>query len=149
MSEKRRIDKKCWKGKKIGNPKTKVINGVRVNNCVPEANEQVDEAEHQGKDVTLNKPTRDSEGGKKFKVYVKDGDKVKKVRFGDPNMEIKRDNPEARKSFRARHKCDQKKDKTKPGYWSCKMWGKKSVSDITESFDELIQITLDNLNSRY
>jgi len=61
-------------------------------------------------------------GVKKFKVYVKDGDKVKKVMFGDPNMEIRKDNPEARKSFRARHKCDTAKDKTTPRYWSCRMW---------------------------
>jgi len=42
--------------------------------------------------------------------------------FGDPNMEIRKDNPEARKSFRARHKCDTATDKTTPRYWSCKMW---------------------------
>jgi hypothetical protein len=45
-----------------------------------------------------------------------------KVNFGQKGMVIKKDNPEARKSFRARHKCDQKKDKTSPGYWSCKKW---------------------------
>lgn len=85
-------------------------------------------AKYQGKDVKLNDPIRNPSGSKKkFKVYVKDGDKVKKVEFGDPNMEIKRDNPERRKSFRARHKCDKQKDKTKPSYWSCKQWraGKK------------------------
>ena len=84
-------------------------------------------AEYQGKSVTLNKPSRigkgePGHGRKKFKVYVKDGDKVKKVMFGDPNMEIRKDNPEARKSFRARHKCDTASDKTTPRYWSCKMW---------------------------
>lgn len=83
---------------------------------------QITEAEHQGRKVKLNKPVRSTDGPKKFHVYVKDGDKVKKVNFGDPNMEIKRDNPERRKSFRARHKCDQKKDKTTAGYWSCKKW---------------------------
>ena len=66
-------------------------------------------ATYQGKSVTLNKPSRISKGEpgygrKKSKVYVKDGDKVKKVMFGDPNMEIRKDNAEARKSFRARHK---------------------------------------------
>jgi hypothetical protein len=84
-------------------------------------------ATYQGKSVTLNSPSRIKKGEpgygrKKFKVFVKDGDKVKKVMFGDPNMEIRKDNPEARKSFRARHKCDTAKDKTTPRYWSCKMW---------------------------
>ena len=51
-------------------------------------------------------------------------------------MEIRRDNPEARKSFRARHKCDQKKDKTSAGYWSCKMWSSKSVSDILQESEK-------------
>ena len=84
-------------------------------------------AEYQGKSVKLDSPSRIKKGEpgygrKKFKVYVKDGDKVKKVMFGDPNMEIRKDNPEARKSFRARHKCDTAKDKTTPRYWSCRMW---------------------------
>jgi hypothetical protein len=90
------------------------------------------EAEYQGKKVTLNKPMRNSDGKSKFKVYVQDGDKVKKVTFGDPNMEIKRDSDERRKSFRARHNCADKKDKTTAGYWSCKMWQKgKSVGAMT------------------
>ena len=94
--------------------------------------EIAEEAEYQGKQVTLNKPSRNTDGKSKFKVYVKDGDKVKKVTFGDPNMEIKRDSDSNRKSFRARHNCADKKDKTKAGYWSCKMWQKgKSVSDVT------------------
>ena len=92
---------------------------------------EITEAEHQGKKVSLNDPTRTPDGPKKFAVYVQDGDKVKKVTFGDPNMSIKRDSPERRKSFRARHKCDQKKDKTTAGYWSCKFWEKgKSVTDL-------------------
>ena len=82
----------------------------------------------------LNKPFRTSKGPKKFSVYVKnDKGNVVKVNFGDPNMEIKRDDPARRKSFRARHQCD-----TNPGprwkakYWSCKMWeSKKSVTDYT------------------
>ena len=52
------------------------------------------------------------------------------VKFGDPNMEIKRDNPKRRKSFRARHKCAQAKDRTTPKYWSCRMWSKKPVSKM-------------------
>ena len=58
---------------------------------------ELTEAEHQGKKVNLNDPIRTSGGPKKFAVYVKDGDKVKKVTFGDPNMSIKRDSPERRK----------------------------------------------------
>jgi len=82
----------------------------------------------------LNKPMRD-DGNKKFKVYVKDPKtgKTVTVRFGDPNMEIRRDDEEARSSFRARHKCDQQKDKTSAAYWSCKMWEAGStVSENTE-----------------
>ena len=83
---------------------------------------------------TLNKPFRTSKGPKKFSVYVKnEKGNIVKVNFGDPNMEIKRDDPARRKSFRARHQCD-----TNPGprwkarYWSCKMWeSKKSVTDYT------------------
>jgi hypothetical protein len=83
----------------------------------------------------LNKPFRTSGGPKKFAVYVKDPESgnVKIVRFGDPNMEIKRDDPDRKKSFRARHNCDQKKDKTTAGYWSCKMWSKTPVGSITKS----------------
>jgi hypothetical protein len=69
-----------------------------------------------------NKPKRTSGGSKKFAVLAKEGDQVKLVRFGDPNMEIKRDNPERRKNFRARHNCDTAKDKMSARYWSCKKW---------------------------
>ena len=81
-------------------------------------------AEYQGRKVTLNKPFRTPDGPKKFAVYTKNGSgKVVIVRFGDPNMEIKRDNPERRKSFRARHKCDTAPGpKWKARYWSCRMW---------------------------
>jgi hypothetical protein len=93
---------------------------------------EIDEdAEYQGKKVKLNNPVRG--GSKKFYVYVKNKKgNVIKVSFGDTTgLSIKRDDPERRKSFRARHKCDQKKDKTTPGYWSCKFWEKgKSVTDL-------------------
>jgi hypothetical protein len=92
---------------------------------------------------TLNKPFRTPKGPKKFAVYVKnEKGNIVKVNFGDPNMEIKRDDPARRKNFRARHQCD-----TKPGprwkarYWSCKMWeSKKSVTDYTSkgSIDDVI-----------
>jgi predicted nucleotidyltransferase len=93
-------------------------------------------AEHQGNEVELNQPMRGDV--KKYKVYVKDPstDNVKKVNFGDKNMEIKRDNPERRKSFRARHKCDTAKDKTTPRYWSCKFWSKNNVNDLLKEVIE-------------
>jgi hypothetical protein len=91
--------------------------------------ESVAEAEYQGRQVQLGKPMKGDV--KKFKVYVRaPNGNIKKVNFGDPNMEIKRDNPERRKNFRARHNCSSKKDRTKAGYWSCRMWSKKPVSKI-------------------
>lgn len=85
----------------------------------------------EGKKVTLNKPFRTPDGPKKFAVYVKnDKGNVVRVNFGDKSMEIRRDDPERRKNFRARHNCSEKKDKTKAGYWSCRFWGAKNVSDL-------------------
>ena len=84
--------------------------------------EEFQKADYQGETVTLNKPRRIQGGNKKFEVFVQDGDKVKRVTFGDPNMEIRRDDPQARANFRSRHSCDTKKDKTTAGYWSCRMW---------------------------
>jgi hypothetical protein len=83
------------------------------------------ESEYQGKKVKLNDPIRTSENpNKKFKVYVKnEKGKVVVVRFGDPNMSINRDDPKARKSFRARHGCDKDPGpKWKAKYWSCYQW---------------------------
>ena len=85
-------------------------------------------------DKVLNRPFRLPKGSnKKFGVYVrgKSGNIIK-VTFGDPNMDIKRDSPERRASFRARHGCSEAKDKTTPKYWSCSMWSKKPVSEITK-----------------
>lgn len=84
----------------------------------------VEEAEYQGKKVKLNDPMRTSENpNKKFKVYVRNGEgNVVVVRFGDPNMEIKRDDPARRKNFRARHGCDNPGPKWKAKYWSCYQW---------------------------
>ena len=83
---------------------------------------------------TLNKPFRTPKGPKKFSVYVKnEKGNVVKVNFGDPNMEIKRDDPDRRRNFRARHNCSNPGPKTKARYWSCKMWeAGKSVSDYTK-----------------
>jgi hypothetical protein len=68
----------------------------------------------------LGKPFRTPGGPKKFAVYVRSkSGGVKKVTFGDPNLKIKNTNPQRAKSFRARHKCSQKKDRTTAGYWSC------------------------------
>ena len=78
------------------------------------------EAEYQGRKVPLGKPMRGDV--KKFKVYVKKGDKVVKVNFGDPNMKIKKSNPERRKSFRARHRCATPGPRHKARYWSCRKW---------------------------
>ena len=82
----------------------------------------IQEAKYHGKTVSLNKPTRGDV--KKSKVYVRDPQtgNIKKVNFGDPNMKIKKSIPARRRSFRARHKCSQKKDMNSAGYWSCKAW---------------------------
>jgi hypothetical protein len=98
------------------------MNEIKGDTTEPQT-ENINEAEYKGRKVTLNKPFYTPDGPKKRSVYVKnDKGNVVKVNFGDPDMEIKRDDPERRKSFRARHGCDQKKDKTTPGYWSCKAW---------------------------
>ena len=152
ISEKQRLDPKCWKGyKKQG---TKMKGGVRVNNCVKVSeseftidgeefffhenfgylgysvdNNDLFEAEYQGRKVPLNKPMRGDV--KKFKVYVKDPKtgNVKKVNFGHggssakrKTMRIRKSNPKARKSFRARHNCANPGPKTKARYWSCRKW---------------------------
>lgn len=94
--------------------------GIFEGEKVPLDLPMIDEAEYQGRNVPLNKPKRG--GPKKFFVYVKNPKtgKIKKVNFGDSgNLSVKIKEPGARASFAARHNCDQKKDKTKPGYWSC------------------------------
>tara|TARA_R100001460_G_scaffold31806_2_gene62541 strand:- start:627 stop:872 length:246 start_codon:yes stop_codon:yes gene_type:complete len=75
----------------------------------------------------INKPRRIKKGEagygrKKFVVKVKQGDKVKTIPYGDANMEIRKDNPQARKNFRSRHNCDTAKDKMSARYWSCRNW---------------------------
>lgn len=91
---------------------------------------------------TLNKPFRTPKGPKKFSVYVKnEKGNVVKVNFGDPNMEIKRDDPNRRKNFRARHNCSNSGPKTKARYWSCKMWeAGKSVTDYTSGSGDIIML---------
>lgn len=98
----------CWDGYQMVGTKKK--DGKEVPNCVPE-------------EVQLNKPVRTPGGPKKFAVHVKnEKGNVVKVTFGDPNLSIKRDNPERRKSFRARHNCENPGPKTKARYWSCRQW---------------------------
>jgi hypothetical protein len=148
----------CWDGYEMVGKKEK--DGKEVPNCVPKESQEhildeayefeddsdeitlegdvhgildedvINEAEYQGRKVKLNKPMRGDV--KKFKVYVKDPKtgNVKKVNFGDPNMKIKKSNPERRKSFRARHNCDNPGPKTKARYWSCRMW--ESVDHLKE-----------------
>jgi hypothetical protein len=81
---------------------------------------------YQGKSVALDSPKRATGGNKKFVVYVNSGRKnaegrvvAKKIGFGDPNLSVKNNDPKRAKSFRARHKCHLKNDKTTPGYWAC------------------------------
>jgi hypothetical protein len=88
-------------------------------------------ASDKNKGKTLNKPFRTPGGPKKFSVYVKnDKGNIIKVNFGDPGLSIKRDNPNRRKNFRARHNCDNPGPKTKARYWSCRNWeAGRSVTD--------------------
>ena len=144
LEEKQRLDPKCWKGyRKDG---TKMKDGVRVNNCVKVGEdeytwegdmhmlydeESLEEAEYQGRKVKLGKPMAGDV--KKFKVYVNnEKGNVIKVNFGhggtsakskgEKTMKIRKSNPKARASFRARHNCKNPGPKTKARYWSCKAW---------------------------
>ena len=117
----------CWTGYVQRGMKKK--GDKMVPNCVPagstseevENDVELDEAEYQGRDVPLNK--RLPGDVKKSKVFVKNAaGRVVKVNFGDKNMTIKKDNPARRRSFRARHNCDNPGPKTKARYWSCKAW---------------------------
>jgi len=72
--------------------------------------------------MKCNSPKRQVQGGKKFVVKAWQGSTQKIIRYGDANMKIRKSNPKARKSFRARHKCDTKKSILSAGYWSCKKW---------------------------
>jgi len=82
--------------------------------------QELDEAKYKGKEVALGKPKKG--GSKKYYVYVRNPKtgNVKKVSYGSPDMKSNWNDPEARKSFAARHKCAEKKDKTSPGWWSCR-----------------------------
>ena len=119
-------DGPCWDTHKQVGMKKK--GNKMVPNCVPKEEAELNEwgeveeaAEYKGRKVTLNKPTKGDI--KKSKVYVKnEKGNVVKVEFGDPNMQIQKDIPARRKSFRARHNCDNPGPKWKARYWSCKAW---------------------------
>jgi hypothetical protein len=110
---------------------SKITNSVEMLDGVSDylKSEHKTAAKNEGK--KLNKPIRTPGGPKKFSVYVKnDKGNIVKVNFGSPDMEIKRDNPNRRKNFRARHNCDNPGSKTKARYWSCRNWeAGRSVSD--------------------
>jgi hypothetical protein len=118
------------------------------------ASEKTQAVEYKGKKITLNQPRRIGKGDpgygkKKFYVYVKnDRGNVVRVMFGDPNMEIRRDDPQRRKNYRSRHGCSNPGPKWKANYWSCKMWeAKKSVTQYTSSdiFNRFIKAIKDDL----
>jgi len=109
--------KKCTDEQKAEVLKDKVKVGVKE--ALQESKKDLDEAEFKGKKVALGKPKRG--GPKAYYVYVKDGDKVKKVTFGSGGLRAKIKNKEARNAFAARHNCKDKKDRTKAGYWSCNL----------------------------
>ena len=107
-----------------------------INEIMEKYFKKKEKAEYQGREVELNKPQRLSGDKKKFGVYAKNekGNTVQ-VKFGDPKMDIKRDDPDKRRNFRARHNCDSPGPKYKARYWSCKMWSSKNVSDIINKMD--------------
>ena len=116
--------------------KVRLSNGQEVYLDIPLYEEFINEAEYNGKKVEIGKPRRNTGGGKKYVVYVKNPStgRVKKISFGDVHggLTAKVSNPKARKSFAARHQCDKKKDRMKAGYWACRLnrfghlWGGKT-----------------------
>jgi hypothetical protein len=101
-----------------------IFEGKKVPLDFPMLNEgEIEEAEYKGREVKLNKPTRDSSGGKAYKVYVRDPKtkKIKTVRFGSGGLKAKINDPKARQAFAKRHKCSTRNDKTKASYWSCRL----------------------------
>jgi len=120
--------------------KEKKAKAVEIDICDTEAYQSSQiKAQKEKKKAPLNKPFRLPKGNKKkFGVYVKnDKGNIVMVKFGDPNMSIKRDNPARRKAYRSRHGCDNPGPKYKANYWSCKMWSAKPVSKITGSEKEI------------
>ena len=127
--------KACWKGYRYAGTEDGKDKCVKIGEKVIYRDEALrleivehsepvifQEAEYQGRKVKLGKPSAGDV--KKFKVYVRDPKtgNVKKVNFGQKGARIKKDNPARRKSFRARHNCDNPGPKTKARYWSCRNW---------------------------
>ena len=113
----------CWSGYRKDGTKTK--NGKTVNNCkrIKEQQEELEESEYHGRKVTLNKPFLTPDGPKKRSVYVKNAKgNVVKVNFGQKGVAIKKHLPKHRKSYRARHHCENPGPKDRANYWSCLAW---------------------------
>lgn len=116
--------------------KVKLSSGKEVYLDIPLSEEFINEAEYNGKKVELGKPRRNTGGGKKYVVYVKNPStgRVKKISFGDVKggLTAKVSNPKARKAFASRHNCKDKKDRMTAGYWACRLnrfghlWGGKT-----------------------
>lgn len=110
-------DKEMFETTDIGRFAT--YEGMRVPLDYPMENPDLNEAEYKGKKVQLGKPM--TGGPKKWQVYVRNKKgNVIRVSYGQPGMKANWNDPEARKSFAARHKCHMKKDRTKAGYWACR-----------------------------
>ena len=120
-------------GKKVQLP-----NGKEIYLDIPVIEESLNEAEYQGRKVQVGRPMRNSGGGKKYVVYVKNPStgKIKKISFGDVSggLTAKVSNAKARKAFASRHQCEKKKDRMTAGYWACRinryghLWGGKTYS---------------------
>ena len=107
--------------------------GVKVPLDLPMLEEEeIEEAEGKKKTPPIGKPKRG--GSKKFYVYVRDKGKVKKVSFGQAGMSAKINDPKARRAFAARHDCKNKKDRTKPSYWSCRLPRYAKLLGLKSSF---------------
>ena len=116
----------------------KLSNGQEVYLDIPVIEEDLNEAEYKGRKVQVGRPMRNSGGGKKYVVYVKNPStgKIKKISFGDVSggLTAKVSNPKARKAFASRHQCDKKKDRMTAGYWACRLtkfghlWGGRTYS---------------------
>jgi len=111
-------------------------NGQEVYLDIPVIEEDLNEAEYKGRKVQVGRPMRNTGGGKKYVVYVKNPStgKIKKISFGDVHggLTAKVSNPKARKAFASRHQCAKKKDRMTAGYWACRinryghLWGGKT-----------------------
>jgi len=118
-------------GKKVQLP-----NGKEIYLDIPVIEESLNESEYQGRKVQVGRPMRNSGGGKKYVVYVRNPStgKIKKISFGDVHggLSAKVSNPKARKAFASRHQCAKKKDRMTAGYWACRinryghLWGGKT-----------------------